>query len=366
MVEASQQPAEERIREILAGRTSLVTGGDGFVGSHLTEALLAYGADVHVLVRPTSSGRLNNLGHLRERLRIHRADITDKQSVLQVLKSVTAKADRPPVIFHLAAQSHVGESWHRPYETVAVTTIGTLNLLQSIVDLRLEIFRFDTAGSSEEYGNLHPELRSSYRFGKDGGLILDSGSPINPQSVYATSKVAADFLTRNYHGAYGIPALVTRMFNNYGPRQNSRFVTGTIITQALSREYIELGYLAAKRDFCYVADGAQGHIHATLFGSPGGVYVYGYGENISIEDWYNTIIRIGQQEGYWRDRELRLNEAERGRVGTTEVQELRVDYSKLSSLAGWKPRHSWEEGLRHTIRWYADNKDRWTSGVDWK
>ena len=112
--------------------------------------------------------------------------------------------------------------------------------------------------------------------------MLDERSPVNPQSVYATSKVAADFLTRNYHAAYGLPTVVTRMFNNYGPRQNPRFITGAIITQALSRDTICLGYLAAKRDFCFVKDGARGHIFATLFGTPGEIYVYGSGRAISI------------------------------------------------------------------------------------
>src|SRR3989344_3439425 len=107
-------------------------------------------------------------------------------------------------------------------------------------------------------------------------------SPLNPQSIYATSKVAADFLTRNFHSAYGIPTVVTRMFNNYGPRQNPRFITGTIITQAISRDIIELGVLSPKRDFCYVEDGAMGHINVALFGNPGETYVYGYGQTISI------------------------------------------------------------------------------------
>jgi dTDP-glucose 4,6-dehydratase len=309
---------------------------------------------------------LNNLQPLRDRVDVHRVDITDKQSVLQLLKVVAAAAERPPVIFHLAAQSHVGESWNRLYETMYTNTIGTLNLLQSIVDLGLEIYKFDTAGSSEEYGNVAEELREQYRFGADGGILLDTTSPLNPQSIYATSKVAADYLTRNYHAAYGLPALVTRMFNNYGPRQNPRFVTGTIITQALSRPYVELGYLGGKRDFCFVTDGARGHIHATMFGDPGEVYVYGYGEHISIEDWYHLILRIGEAEGFWGDIELRLDEDRRGRLGTSEVQELRVDHAKLTNLTGWKPLVTWEEGLLRTIQWYAEKRDSWIGRVDWQ
>jgi dTDP-glucose 4,6-dehydratase len=340
-----------------------VTGGDGFVGSHLAEALLAYGADVHVIVRPSSSEVLHNLRDVSARLRIHRADVSDATSVREVLKQVNTAASAPPVIFHLAAQSHVGESWHRPFETLSVNVVGTLNLLQSIVDLQLEILKCEVAGSSEEYGNVHPEMQGAYRFGVDGGVLLDTATPLNPQSIYATSKVAADFLTRNYHAAYGIPTVVTRMFNNYGPRQSARFVTGTIITQALTRGYVELGYLGASRDFCFVKDGAEGHIHAALFGEPGAVYVYGYGEHISIEAWCRLILRIGREDGYWTDPVVRVNQKERGRLGASEVQELRVDYNKLHALSGWRPRYSWDEGLRHTIRWYAENRASWSGAV---
>jgi dTDP-glucose 4,6-dehydratase len=160
-----------------------------------------------------------------------------------------------PYVFHLGAQAHVGESWHRPYETVMANTVGTLNLLQSIVDHDVELEKFDTAGTSEEYGNVRESSRHHHDFDDDGGLILHERSPINPKSIYATAKVAADFLTMNYHDAYGVPGIVTRMFNNYGPRQNPRYVTGTIITQALSRPEIELGALEPLRDFCFCSDG---------------------------------------------------------------------------------------------------------------
>jgi dTDP-glucose 4,6-dehydratase len=353
------------IETLLAGRPVLVTGADGFVGSHLTEALVEYGAVVHSMIRPASSGMLHNIADIRERLTIHRADLTDYQSVLRVLKHLDRTATDKPIVFHLGAQAHVGESWGRPYETVASNIVGTLNLLQSVVDTGIELFKFDTAGSSEEFGNAHPELSAQYRYGHDGGLLLDASSPLNPQSVYATSKVAADYLTRNYHSAYGIPALVTRMFNNYGPRQNPRFVTGTIITQALTRPYVELGYLQGRRDFCFVTDGAAGHIDAALFGAPGEVYVFGYGNHISIAAWYDLVIETGRQYGYWADVELRTNEADRGRLGSSEVQELRVDHSKLTRLTEWAPRVSWAEGLKRTIQWYASNRDRWIGRVDW-
>src|SRR5207253_5328520 len=267
--------------DVFRGRTCLVTGADGFMGSHLTEALVELDAHVHTFVRATSSGALNNIGHLRDRIRVHFADLTDKTSVDYLVKDLLRAEDRP-YVFHLGAQAHVGESWHRPYETVMANTLGTLNLLQSVVDHGLELEKFDTAGTSEEYGNVREAVAHQHDFDDAGGLILHERSPINPKSVYATSKVAADFLTMNYHDAYGIPAVVTRMFNNYGPRQNPRYVTGTIITQALEREHIELGNLEPLRDFCFCTDGVRGHLAVASRGVPGDVYGYGQGQHISM------------------------------------------------------------------------------------
>ena len=189
-------------RDVYGGRTVLVTGADGFMGSHLTEALVALGADVHAFVRATSSGALNNIGHLRRELKVHFADLTDRTSIDYLVRELRDAPDRP-YVFHLGAQAHVGESWHRPYETVMANTIGTLNLLQSIVDWGLELEKFDTAGTSEEYGNVRDDVSDHHTFDDAGSLILHERSPINPKSIYATAKVAADFLTMNYHDAFG-------------------------------------------------------------------------------------------------------------------------------------------------------------------
>jgi dTDP-glucose 4,6-dehydratase len=183
--------------------------------------------------------------------------------------------------------------------------------------------------------------------------------------VYATSKVAADFLTMNYHDAFGIPGVVTRMFNNYGPRQNPRFVTGTIITQALERPRVELGQLEPLRDLCYCTDGVRGHLMVAAHGKPGDVYVYGQGENISMRDWAELILRVGEEEGHWPgDREL-VSVPERHRPGASEVLALKVGYEKLARETGWQPLVSWEDGVRRTIAWYADNRDKWSGRVDW-
>jgi dTDP-glucose 4,6-dehydratase len=294
---------------------------------------------------------------------VHWGDLTDKHSVDRVVR-VLGDAGEKPYVFHLAAQAHVGESWHRPYETVLTNTVGTLNLLQSIVDHGLELEKLDTAGTSEEYGNVRESVAHQHDYDEAGGLILHERSPLNPKSIYATAKVAADFLTMNYHDAYGVPGVVTRMFNNYGPRQNPRYVTGTVITQALDRERVELGQLEPMRDFCFCTDGVRGHLTVAAQGIPGDLYAYGQGRNISMGDWAELILRIGRDGGYWPEREL-VSVPERFRPGATDVMALRVGYDKLHRETGWEPRVSWEEGIAQTIAWYAENRERWIGRVDW-
>ncbi|HYV02189.1 MAG TPA: GDP-mannose 4,6-dehydratase [Actinomycetota bacterium] len=346
----------------VAGKTCLVTGADGFMGSHLTEALVDAGANVHAFVRATSSGAVNNIGHLRDRITVHEGDVTDMHAVRSALAALRGTK---PVVFHLAAQAHVGESWTRPFETAAVNFLGTLNLLQAIVDLGLEIRAFDTAGTSEEYGNIPEAVRDQHRFDEHGRPLFHEWSPLNPKSIYATSKVAADFLTINYFDAYGLPTMVTRMFNNYGPRQNPRYVTGTVISQALEREEVRLGNLDTMRDFCYCEDGVRGHLTVALQGRPGEVYCYGQGENIRIGDWAGLILRIGEERGFWTGRRIVADES-RLRPGSSDVVALRVGYEKLHQETGWKPLWTWEEGLAKTIEWYAANRERWIPRVDWR
>ena len=362
--EADLEDLRGEFADIYGGRTVLVTGADGFMGSHLTEALVALGANVHAFVRATSSGALNNIGHLRRELKVHFADLTDKTSVDYLVRELRDAPDKP-YVFHLGAQAHVGESWHRPYETVMANTIGTLNLLQSVLDAGLELEKFDTAGTSEEYGNVRDDVADHHTFDDEGALILHERSPINPKSIYATAKVAADFLTMNYYDAFGLPGVVTRMFNNYGPRQNPRYVTGTIITQALTRPEIELGALDPLRDFCFCTDGVRGHLTVAAHGKPGDVYVYGQGENISMADWADLIIRTGIEQGLWPDDRRIVTVEGRKRPGSSDVMALRVGHEKLTRETGWQPKVSWEEGVLRSIRWYAENRDRWIGRVDW-
>ena len=170
----------------------------------------------------------------------------------------------------------------------------------------------------------------------------------------------------NYHDAFGLPGVVTRMFNNYGPRQNPRYVTGTIITQALERAEIELGQLDPLRDFCFCTDGVRGHLTVAAQGIPGDVYVYGQGENISMARLGRPDHpHVGEENGFWpAGRHVVTTEA-RYRPGASEVMALRVGYEKLNRETGWEPKVSWEEGVLRTIRWYAENRDRWIGRVDW-
>lgn len=348
-------------RDDLAERRVLVTGANGFVGSHLVERLVEYGSDVVAFVRADGSVP-NHLADVRRKITVYRGDLQDGVSVRDAVRYLEGYDEA--LVFHLGAQTNVGESWRRPYETVRTNVIGTLHLLQAIREEDVDIAAMDVAGSSEQYGNYDPDREEGYRHVEEG-VVLDESSPINPESVYGTSKVAADFLAQNFHGAYGIPAITTRMFNNYGPRQSPRCITGAVITQALDDGVVEVGNLSPKRDMCYVGDGVRGHVHAALRGSPGEVYTYGYGENLSMQRWTEMIIRIGEEEGVWRDVDL-VQDAERFRPGDSEVEELRVGYEKLHDLTGWEPRVSWEEGLRRTVRWYAENESTWRDMAAWE
>lgn len=347
----------------LAERPVFVTGANGFAGSHLVDELVERNDEVHGFVRETSSGELNHIRHQSANVTIHRGDLRDKHSVREALSALKGHDDS--INIHRGAQAHVDESWDRPYETVDSNIVGTLNPFQSIVDLDLDIYKFDTSGTSEEYGNVKEEMADKHEQEEDGRVILSERSPVNPTSVYATSKLAADFLTMNFNDAYGLPTATTRMFNNYGPRQNPRYITGTIITQALERDIVELGKLKPKRDLCFVEDGVRGRLHVALEGTPGEQYVHGYSENISMRDWAELIPSVGSENGYWDNPEI-VQDERRFRPGDSDVQELLVGYEKLNLETGWEPLVSWVEGVERTIDWYPYNKQAWYGHVDWR
>ncbi len=351
------------LRSRLAERPVFVTGADGFVGSHLVDALVDHGATVHAFVRATSRTGLTNIDAHHDAITVHRGDLGDSHSVRSALTPLADHSD--VLVFHLGAQAHVGESWARPAETVGTNVLGTVHLLEALVDLDIDVAMLDTAGTSEEYGNVDPDRRDQYEFDGEGRVRLDERAPLNPTSVYATSKVAADFLTTNYHDAYGLPAVTTRMFNNYGPRQSPRFITGTVITQALERDVVELGNLTPHRDMCYIADGVRGHLHAALGGRAGERYVFGSGESLSMGEWAEMILGVGTSGGYWTRPEVEQVD-ERFRPGDSDVEELSAEAQKLTDATGWTPQVGHEAGLERTIRWFAGNRSRWEGRVDWR
>ena len=215
-------------------------------------------------------------------------------------------------------------------------TIGTLNLLQSIVDWGLELEKFDTAGTSEEYGNVREDVAHHHDFDDAGGLILHERSPINPKSIYATAKVAADFLTMNYHDAFGLPGVVTRMFNNYGPRQNPRYVTGTIITQALTRRRSS----SARSSRCATSATAPTACAATSPSPRTGARA----TSTSTARGRTSRCRLGRadpaarrENGFW-PADAVVTTAARYRPGATDVMALRVGHEKLARETGWKPK----------------------------
>ena len=335
------------------------------MGSHLTDALVELGANVHAFVRATSSGALNNIGHLRDRLKVHFADLTDRTSVDYLVRELKETATDRPYVFHLGAQAHVGESWHRPYETVAANVLGTLNLLQSVVDVGLELEKFDTAGTSEEYGNVREAVSEHHDFDEEGGLILHERSPINPKSIYATAKVAADFLTMNYFDAFGVPGVVTRMFNNYGPRQNPRYVTGTIITQALTTRHgrareprAVTRLLLLHRRRAWTPDRRRpGHARRRLRLRPGREHLHAGLGRAHPQARGRARLLAERQAGQLGGGPFPAGWQRRRRAPRRARQAHRRDRVAAARVVGG--------GVLQTIRWYAENRERWLGRVDW-
>lgn len=325
----------------------LVTGADGFLGSHLTDALLELGAEVHITVRPHAHRRLHHLDHQRGRLRVHWCDLTDRAAVDQVVRTL-GRTDRPVYVFNFAAFSHVGYSWQLPQAVFNANVNGTLNLLQSLVDHRIELACFDQVGTSEEYGNAHGLGHSDDL----DNVVFTETSPLDPQSIYGTSKLAQGFLARNFHTAYGLPVIVVRMFNHFGPRQSLEFITGEVIRQAFQSHQVVLGDLRPRRDFTFFVDGIRAHLALAACGKAGEVYTYGNGRSATMREWAHHIIDIGQQTGHWGPRTV-VSDRERFRPGNSEVLALRVDATKVRDAVGWEPTVTWEAGLRRTIDYAA-------------
>ena len=203
-------------------------------------------------------------------------------------------------MFHLGAQAHVGESWHRPYETVMANTVGTLNLLQSIVDWGLELEKFDTAGTSEEYGNVttrRPPSRLRRGRQPDPARALTDQPEVDLRDGQGRGRLPDDELPRRLRRAGSRHPDVQQLRATPEPALRDRDDHHA----GADADTIELGHLEPLRDFCFCTDGVRGHLTVAAHGMPGDVYVYGQGENISMEDWVELILRVGQENGFWPD-----------------------------------------------------------------
>lgn len=307
-------------------RKVLVTGGAGFIGSHLAERLVALGASTRVLVRYSSLGSRGWLdtSPVAEDIEVVRGDMRDPDTVRAGVKGTDT-------VFHLAALIGIPYSYTAPVSYIQTNVEGTLNLLQAA--LREEVGRVVHTSTSEVYG--------SARY-----VPIDEEHPLQGQSPYSATKIAADKLAEAFHLSYGLPVSTIRPFNTYGPRQSLRAVIPTIISQALERSTIRLGNLEALRDLNYVADTVEGFIKmADCPDAVGRVINVGSGRETSIGDLARLVFRLLGKDG-----EI-ITENERMRPQRSEVDRLLADNSAAARILGWKPVVGLEEGLSQTIRW---------------
>jgi NAD dependent epimerase/dehydratase len=312
------------------GRKVLVTGAGGFIGSHLAERLAVLGADVRALVRYTSTGRWGWLDQspVKAELEVVLGDIRDFFSVREAMSG-------RDVVFHLAALIGIPYSYHAPQSYLHTNIEGTLNVLQAAREL--ETKRVIFTSTSEVYGT------AQY-------VPIDEDHPLQGQSPYSASKIAADKLAESYFRSFGTPVAVVRPFNTYGPRQSARAVIPTIITQALAGDEVRLGSLTPTRDFNFVADIVKGFIAAASSEQAVGEVVnLGSGAEISVQKLANTI-------GELLGKKLTLiAEDQRIRPENSEVERLCADATKARQVLGWTSSISLEDGLRQTIAWVEQN-----------
>jgi len=309
----------------------LVTGSEGFIGSHLTELLVEKGFEVKAFVRYNFK---NDWGWLEESkykndIEIYTGDVRDFDSVYDAMKDVD-------VVFHLAALIGIPYSYISPLAYIKTNTEGTYNVLES--GRKLNLKRIIITSTSEIYGT------AQY-------VPIDEKHPYNPQSPYAASKAAADHLALSYYRSFGTPVTIIRPFNTYGPRQSARAVIPTIISQILAgKKQIKLGNLSPTRDLNYVKDIANGFITVGLHENTiGDVYNLGTGQEISIGDLAEKIIELTGKEV-----EI-IEDTQRIRPEKSEVERLLSNAEKAKKTTSWEPKYMLEEGLKETIDWIQDN-----------
>jgi len=320
----------------LSGARVLITGAGGFIGSHLCEAALAHGAVVRAFVHYNSR---NDWGLLEDLDRRQRKDIEVISGDLRDAGAVRRAVRNCDVVFHLGALIGIPYSYANPEDVVATNVLGTLNVLQA--GLEAGIRRLVQTSTSEVYGTAQ-------------AVPMEENHPLNPQSPYAASKVGGDMLAMSYHRTYGLPVVIVRPFNAYGPRQSPRAVVPTIITQALASNTIRLGRLDPRRDLTYVLDTVRGFLAAAARPACVGQTIQiGSAREVSVSDLVTMIGAILGQP-------LRVvGESRRRRPKASEVERLLASNRKAADLLDWHPEVPLERGLAETILWFQSHPDRY-------
>lgn len=321
-----------------SGRRVLVTGAGGFIGSHLSERLVELGANVRALVEYNSLGSwgwLDESGR-RDEVEVVLGDVRDADSIAAASTGIDT-------VFHLAALIAIPFSYEAPLAYMQTNALGTANVLRAAqrVGCRLVVH----TSTSEVYGTA--------RY-----VPIDEGHPLQAQSPYAASKIAADKLVESFHLSFGVPVATLRPFNTYGPRQSARAVIPTILTQLLADETIALGNLTPTRDFTFVADTVEAFV--LLAEAPeaiGRVLNSGTGQEISIEKL------VERAEAVVGKRAPVEREAERVRPEGSEVERLCADAGAAREMLGWEPRVTLDDGLARTAEWLSSNLDRYRIGA---
>jgi NAD dependent epimerase/dehydratase len=313
----------------LKGITALVTGADGFIGSHLVEVLHEQGARVRALAQYNS---FNSCGWLDEmavstEVDIRSGDIRDPH----FCKTLASGAD---IVFHLAALIGIPYSYVAPGSYIDTNVTGTMNICQAALEAGCS--RVIITSTSEVYGTA--------RY-----VPIDEKHPLQPQSPYSASKIGADNIALSFFNAFDLPVTIARPFNTYGPRQSARAIIPTIITQmAVGKREIQLGDLTPTRDLNYVTDTCTGFIAlATCDASVGETVNIGSGREIAMAALFE---KIGHQ---MKVKAVPISDTRRLRPQKSEVRRLCCDNSKISAMTGWSPAHSLNEGLQKTIEWYC-------------
>lgn len=317
----------------LKGSKVLVTGADGFIGSHLVERLVALGANVRAFCLYNSAGSwgwLDNASkEVREAIEVRLGDIRDA-------RFVEAACEGVDVVFHLAALIAIPYSYLAPESFVDTNVKGTLNVLEAA--RKHGVKRVIHTSTSEVYGT-------------PASLPIKETHPLQSQSPYAATKVAADQIALAYHLSFNVPVVVLRPFNTFGPRQSARAVLPTIISQMLAgARTIQLGRVDTKRDMTFVSDTVEGFVKAgTAAGVDGAVIQLGTGRTSSVKDMFEII------RSYLGVDAAIVLDPRRLRPDPSEVLVLQSDPTVAGERLGWTPDVSLEAGLGKTVEWMRGN-----------